>query len=200
MAGPRILAFHKPYGVITQFTPHPRYRSLAEFGFPKNTYPVGRLDADSEGLLLLTDDGVIAHRLLEPRFGHERIYWVQVEGEPDSPALQQLCSGVMLDGTPTRPASAVIIPPPDYPERSKPIRIRKTIPTTWIRLKLTEGRNRQVRRMTAAVGHPALRLIRSQILTVSVTSVPMGQWRNLDTTEIQVLRTALGLRDRVGHH
>ncbi len=195
MAGSSILAFHKPFGVITQFTPHPRYRSLAEFGFPKNVYPIGRLDADSEGLLLLTDDGMIAHRLLEPRFRHERTYWVQVEGVPNASALRQLGTGIVLDGIRTQPAIAVIIPPPDYPERSKPIRFRKTVPTTWIQLTLTEGRNRQVRRMTAAVGHPTLRLVRSRILSIDVASMPMGTWRKLNRAEVERLRLVLGLKD-----
>jgi 23S rRNA pseudouridine2457 synthase len=195
MAGSSILAFHKPFGVITQFTPHPRYRSLAEFGFPKNVYPIGRLDADSEGLLLLTDDGMIAHCLLEPRFRHKRTYWVQVEGVPNASALRQLGTGIVLDGIRTQPAIAVIIPIPDYPERSKPIRFRKTVPTTWIQLTLTEGRNRQVRRMTAAVGHPTLRLVRSRILSIDVASVPMGTWRKLNRAEVERLRSVLGLKD-----
>lgn len=199
MAGPSILAFHKPFGVITQFTPHPRYRSLAEFGFPEHVYPIGRLDADSEGLLLLTDDGVIAHRLLEPRYRHKRTYWVQVEGVPNASALRQLGMGIVLDGIRTQPATAMIMPPPDYPERSKPIRFRKTVPTTWIQLTLTEGRNRQVRRMTAAIGHPTLRLVRSRILSIDVGSVPMGTWRKLNRAEVERLRSALGLKDRGEH-
>ena len=160
-----ILVFNKPYGVLSQFTQEaPGQRTLAEFRLPPRVYPVGRLDADSEGLLLLTDEAGINHRLLHPSRGHWRRYWAQVEGEPAPAALAALAGGVMVQGKLTLPARAwKLDPPPAVAPRDPPIRVRKAIPDAWIALELHEGRNRQVRRMTAAVGHATLRLLRVRV-------------------------------------
>lgn len=177
-----LLALHKPYGVLSQFTPEPgsRWRTLADFGLPKGVYPLGRLDADSEGLLLLSDEPGLNTRLLDPRRGHSREYWAQVEGAPDKASLDRLAAGVIIDGRATLPARAWILDPqPSLPPRTPPIRTRKTVPDTWIALELTEGRNRQVRRMTATVGHPTLRLVRMRIGRYLLGSLPPGKWREL---------------------
>ena len=160
-----LIAFHKPYGVLSQFTPDGSpNRPLAEFGFPKDVYPIGRLDADSEGLLLLSDEPAWNARLLEPRHAHEREYWVQVERIPDAGSLKQLAAGVLIQGRMTLPCHATLLEPqPDIPPREPPIRFRKNVPDCWISMELIEGKNRQVRRMTAAVGHPTLRLLRTRI-------------------------------------
>lgn len=176
-----ILAFHKPYGVLSQFTPEPgsRWRTLAAFGLPRGVYPVGRLDADSEGLLLLTDEPGVAAAILA---GHAREYWVQVEGVPDDRALRRLEEGVLLKDGRTRPARAWRLePPPALPPRVPPIRVRRAIPDCWIALELAEGRNRQVRRMTAAVGHPTLRLHRARIGEVRLAALGLeaGRWAEL---------------------
>lgn len=159
-----LIALNKPYGVLSQFTPdHPGQETLESCALPAGVYAAGRLDADSEGLLLLTDDGRLQARLTDPRHGHEREYHVQVEGEVDETALVRLRAGVQIRGGQTRPARARLLTDPGYPPRVPPIRERKAIPTSWLALELTEGRNRQVRRMTAAVGFPTLRLIRVRI-------------------------------------
>ena len=153
----RCLLFHKPFHVLSQFTPEPgsAARTLKEFIPVEGVYAVGRLDRDSEGLLLLTDDGRLQHRLTDPRYGHPRTYWAQVEGTPDDAALQALAKGVLIGDYRTLPAAARLLEPePVVPPRDPPIRFRKSIPTNWIELTLREGRNRQVRRMTAAVGLP----------------------------------------------
>ncbi len=181
-----LVVLHKPYGVLSQFTPEPgsKWRTLADFGLPKGIYPLGRLDADSEGLLLLGDEPGINTRLLDPKRGHHREYWAQVEGVPDAAALRRLAEGVVLDGRRTLPARAwILTPPPDLPPRDPPIRVRKAIPDTWIGLDLTEGRNRQVRRMTAAVGHPTLRLLRVRIGRFLLGSLRPGKWRPLDAAD-----------------
>lgn len=182
-----LLAFHKPYGVLSQFTKeHPSHRVLAEFGFPKGVYPIGRLDSDSEGLLLLSDEPRWNERLLHPKHAHERTYHAQVEGIPDTPALDRLRRGVKLPDFTTLPCKARILdPPPSHPPRVPPIRERKSIPTSWIELSLTEGKNRQVRRMTAAVGFPTLRLIRVAIgrLPLCALDLPAGKWRELSPSE-----------------
>lgn len=173
-----LLAFHKPYGVLSQFTPDGSpHRTLADFGFPKNVYPIGRLDADSEGLLLLSDEARWNAALLDPDHHIEKTYWVLVERLPSPEALARLESGVILDGRPTRPARARLLDPqPDVPPRDPPVRFRRNVTDHWIALRLTEGRNRQVRRMTAAVGHPTLRLIRTAIGTIPLAAIPPGQW------------------------
>jgi 23S rRNA pseudouridine2457 synthase len=183
-----LLALHKPYGVLSQFTPEPgsRWRTLADFGLPKGVYPLGRLDADSEGLLLLADEPGLNSRLLDPERGHPREYWVQVERVPDAEALARLAAGVVLDGRPTRPCRVRRLDPaPALPPRDPPVRFRKNVPDCWLALELTEGRNRQVRRMTAAVGHPTLRLVRASIgaLKLGELGLAPGKWRELGRAE-----------------
>lgn len=183
---PRMLiAFNKPYGVLSQFTSDGSpNRPLAEFGFPKNVYPIGRLDADSEGLLLLSDEPAWNAKLLEPRRAHEREYWVQVERIPDEKNLQQLAAGVLVQGRMTLPCRAWMLQPqPAIPPRDPPIRFRKKVPDCWIALALVEGRNRQVRRMTAAIGHPTLRLLRTRIGRLTLGDLPAGEWNVLSPAE-----------------
>lgn len=189
--GRRYLAFNKPYAILSQFTPEPgsKARTLAGFGFPPEVYPVGRLDNDSEGLLLLSDDGALNHALLDPVRGHQRTYYAQVERMPTEEALEQLRTGVMIQGRRTLPAAARLLEhEPDLPERSMPIRHRQSVPTAWIGLTLTEGRNRQVRRMTAAVGHPTLRLVRVAIgrLDLFTLGIAPGEWRDLSHDELRL--------------
>lgn len=174
----RLILFNKPYGVLSQFTPEGRWRGLKDFIDIPQVYVAGRLDADSEGLLLLTNDGKLQARIADPKFKMEKVYWVQVEGTPDEAALQALRQGVQLNDGTTRPARARLIDqPPDLWERDPPVRIRQAIPTTWIELAIREGRNRQVRRMTAAVGFPTLRLIRAAIGPHTVESLAPGSYR-----------------------
>ena len=229
-----LIAFNKPYGVVSQFTPAgadkaptPVWgrrpdglpnRTLAEFGFPKNVYPIGRLDADSEGLLLLSDEPEWNERLLHPRHAHEREYWVQVERIPAPEALKKLGRGVSVQGRKTLPCRAWILEPqpeiilalaaasrqsaaisskrqsaalcrdaatPKIPPRDPPIRFRKSVPDCWIGLELIEGKNRQVRRMTAAIGHPTLRLIRVRIGNFRLGDLAAGQWRILTAEEVK---------------
>ncbi len=180
-----LLAFHKPFGILSQFTgngsPH---GTLAQFDFPAGVYPIGRLDADSEGLLLLSDEPELNQRLLHPSRHHRRVYWVQVEGVPTVAALGQLVKGVRIQGRSTLPGRAwQLVPPPDLPPRNPPVRIRKSIPTTWIALELIEGKNRQVRRMTAVVGHPTLRLVRVRIGGLSLAGLNPGAWRPVDSAD-----------------
>ena len=180
-----LIAFHKPYHVLSQFTPDGSpNRPLAEFGFPKHVYPIGRLDADSEGLLLLSDEREWNARLLEPRHAHEREYWVQVERIPTLESLQQLESGLLIQGRRTLPCHARLPEPqPVVPPRDPPIRFRKNVPDCWIILELIEGKNRQVRRMTAAIGHPTLRLIRTRIGHLTLGELPTGEWKILTAKE-----------------
>jgi len=180
-----LVAFHKPYGVLSQFTPDGSpNRPLAEFGFPPGVYPIGRLDADSEGLLLLSDEAALNARLLHPRHGHARLYWAQVERIPTPEALARLQAGVTVAGRQTLPCRARLLDPqPEVPPRDPPIRFRKNVPDCWLALELTEGKNRQVRRMTAAVGHPTLRLVRVQIGDFRLGDLPPGHWRELTPDE-----------------
>jgi 23S rRNA pseudouridine2457 synthase len=180
-----LLAFNKPYGVLSQFTDDGSgNRTLAEFGFPPKVYAIGRLDADSEGLLLLSDEAELNARLLHPRQAHEREYWVQVEGIPTEPIMRSLARGVTIQGRKTLPCRAHILDPqPEVPERLPPIRFRKTVPTCWIRLALVEGKNRQIRRMTAAIGHPTLRLVRVRIGTFELGNLIRGGWKRLSAHE-----------------
>lgn len=180
-----LLAFHKPYGVLSQFTPDGSpHRPLAGFGFPPRVYPIGRLDADSEGLLLLTDEPGLNARLLHPRHAHEREYWVQVERIPTDAALAQLARGLVIQGRRTLPCRAWRLePPPQPPPRDPPIRFRKSVPDGWLALELIEGRNRQVRRMTAAIGHPTLRLLRVRIGQFQLGDLAPGAWRELTPAE-----------------
>jgi 23S rRNA pseudouridine2457 synthase len=182
-----LIAFHKPYAVLSQFTPDgSKNQTLAAFDFPKNVYPLGRLDADSEGLLLLTDEGELNAQLLRPEHQHGRVYWSQVERIPTPEALTALERGLLIDGRKTRPCKAHLLDPqPQIPDRTPPIRFRKTVPTCWIALELIEGKNRQVRRMTAAVGHPTLRLLRVRIGDFHLGTLAPGTWKPLTPTERQ---------------
>ena len=204
----RYLLFYKPFQVLCQFTPgttppkgetEPR-PTLKDFIDVPDVYPAGRLDWDSEGLVLLTDDGRLKHRLLDPKFAHPRTYWCQVERVPDAIALQTLEMGVTIQGKRTRPAQAHLLEPtPELPERHPPIRFRKSIPTAWLSLTLTEGRNRQVRRMTAAVGFPTLRLVRWAIGPLTLAGLQPGTYRPLLPQELAQLRSLTQLspgRDR----
>lgn len=182
-----LIAFHKPWGVLSQFTPDGSpNRTLAEFGFPAGVYPVGRLDADSEGLLLLSDEGRWNARLLHPESGHPRCYWAQVEGVPTAEALGRLARGVMVQGRRTLPCRAWLLDPqPEMAPRDPPVRYRKSVPDRWVGLELVEGRNRQVRRMTAAVGLPTLRLVRVRVgaLEMRLTVPESGRWKELGREE-----------------
>jgi 23S rRNA pseudouridine2457 synthase len=177
-----LLAFHKPYGVISQFTADgSKHATLAAFGFPPRMYPIGRLDADSEGLLLLSDEPALNRRLLHPLQQHPREYWVQVERIPARASLQQLAEGLRVQNRQTRPCRVSLRnPAPEVPPRTPPIRHRKSVPTAWLAMELTEGKNRQVRRMTAAVGHPTLRLLRVRIGRYTLGALAPGTWLMLD--------------------
>jgi 23S rRNA pseudouridine2457 synthase len=175
-----LIAFNKPHGVLCQFTDRsvPPRRTLAGFGLPAGVYPAGRLDHDSEGLLLLTDDGALAHRITDPRHRLAKTYWAQVEGTPEAAQLDALRDGVLLKDGPTRPARVRLIEaPPGLWPRDPPVRVRKTVPDAWIELTIAEGRNRQVRRMTAAVGLPTLRLVRVAIGDCARGGLRPGTWR-----------------------
>lgn len=180
-----LIAFNKPYGVLSQFTPDGSpNRPLAEFGFPKEVYPIGRLDADSEGLLLLSDEPELNRRLLHPKNAHEREYWAQVERIPSGEALRNLGKGVVVGERKTLPCPAWMLEPqPDLAPRVPPIRARKTVPACWIGLELIEGKNRQVRRMTAAIGHPTLRLLRVRIGQYELGGLEPGKWKVLSPAE-----------------
>ncbi|HZV00402.1 MAG TPA: pseudouridine synthase [Planctomycetota bacterium] len=185
MRTPRTIALNKPYGHVSQFTPKGGHPGLAPLVQVPSVYPVGRLDHDSEGLLLLTDSGPLAHRLTDPRFEHPRTYWAQVERVPTPEALARLREGVVIEGQKTRPAQARLLDAePTLWPRNPPIRFRKNVPTAWIELVLREGRNRQVRKMTAAVGFPTLRLVRVAMGAVSVTGLLPGEWRDLTPEEL----------------
>lgn len=187
---PQTIAFHKPYGVLSQFTAEtPGQRTLADFGLPPDIYAAGRLDQDSEGLLLLSSDRRFVHHLLNPDHAHPRVYLVQVERIPDAGALETLRTGTNIRTGrreyQTRPALVELMPEDfDLPPRDPPIRCRKSIPTAWLRLTLTEGKNRQVRRMTAATGFPTLRLVRTQIGLLKLGDLLPGQWRQVNTRDV----------------
>lgn len=176
-----LIAFNKPYGVLCQFTDRtvPPRPTLAAFGLPAGVYPAGRLDHDSEGLLLLTDDGALAHRITDPRHKLAKTYHVQVEGEPQPHQLEALRCGVALNDGPTQPAEVMRIETPSLWPRDPPVRFRKTVPDAWLELTIREGRNRQVRRMTAAVGLPTLRLVRVRIGDWSLDGLTPGRWRSV---------------------
>ena len=186
-----LLAFNKPYGVLSQFTSDGSpNRPLAEFGFPKNVYAIGRLDADSEGLLLLSDEPGLNTRHLHPKNAHEREYWAQVERIPTPEALQQLSKGVVIQDHKTLPGRIWMLEPqPEIMPRVPPIRVRKSVPDCWIGLELVEGKNRQVRRMTAAIGHPTLRLMRVRIGSFLLGDLPAGKWKELTLEERKLVLT-----------
>jgi len=178
----RTIVFYKPYDVLCQFTPGdtPHRATLADYIRIPGVYPAGRLDRDSEGLLLLTSDGALQHRLTDPKFAHPRTYWVQVEGSAKETDLHPLRKGIRIQDYTTRPAQARILPAdPELPARTPPIRYRAAIPTSWIEITLTEGRNRQVRRMTAAIGFPTLRLVRVAIGPLKLEGLKPGEWREV---------------------
>lgn len=203
------LLLNKPYGVLSQFTPEEgsRWRCLNDFVDVPQVYAAGRLDADSEGLLILTSNGRLQQRLTDPRFGHWRSYWAQVEGTPNTDQLQQLCDGVVVQGRRTLPAKARWLQgqdQPTLPERTPPIRYRAAIPTSWLQLSLTEGRNRQVRRMTAAVGLPTLRLVRCCIdlmdngPPLDLTGLQPGSWRAVTSAEQERLNRLISSSSSAG--
>jgi 23S rRNA pseudouridine2457 synthase len=184
-----LIAFNKPYGVLSQFTSDGSpNRPLVEFKFPKDVYAIGRLDADSEGLLLLSDEAHWNEKLLHPRHAHEREYWAQVERIPTAEALEKLQRGLAIQGHKTLPCKAKLLEPqPEIAPRNPPIRVRKSVPDCWIGLELVEGKNRQVRRMTAAIGHPTLRLMRVRIGSFWLGDLPAGQWRTLSAEETKLV-------------
>jgi 23S rRNA pseudouridine2457 synthase len=182
----RYILFYKPFNVLSQFSDENGKHTLADFmSLPKDIYPVGRLDYDSEGLLLLTNDNDIKHRFTDPNFDHPRTYLVQVERIPSEESLNQLRDGVMIEKKISKPATARLLEQePELPPRPVPIRFRKTVPTAWIELTITEGRNRQVRKMTAAVGHPTLRLVRIKIGNVTIENLKPGEWREVHKEQL----------------
>lgn len=191
------IVFYKPYGVLSQFTDEggrllsqtESRSTLKDFIPIPDVYPVGRLDWDSEGLVLLTDDGRLQHRLSDPQYGHPRTYWVQVERIPDDSALERLATGIEIQNYRTKPARIKLLTiEPELPPREPPIRDRQNIPTAWLELTLTEGKNRQVRRMTAAVGFPTLRLVRVSIGSLSLQGLSLGEWRELTASEVKRLK------------
>ncbi|GGK57197.1 pseudouridine synthase [Rufibacter glacialis] len=178
---------NKPFEVLTQFTDETGRRTLKDFVPVPHVYPVGRLDYDSEGLVLLTDDKQLQHRLSDPKFKVEKTYWAQVEGVPSDEALDQLERGVLLQGKKTSPAKARLLEEVTLWERSKPIRFRANIPTSWVEIKISQGMNRQVRKMTAAVGYPTLRLVRVAIGPLTLGSLAPGEFRALTAEEVKQL-------------
>lgn len=184
----RNLVFHKPYGVLSKFTDAEGRPTLADYVDVRHVYPAGRLDMHSEGLLLLTSDGELAQKLTSPRYKVPKTYWVQIERVPSEAALTQLRHGVLVKGTRTRPARVELLSkePSVYP-RPVPIRFRKSVRTVWLRMEIQEGMNRQIRRMTAQVGHPTLRVIRVAIGLIQLGSLPPGHWRLLDERELKGL-------------
>lgn len=189
------IAFNKPYGVLPCFTDPAGRPTLADYVAIPGVYAAGRLDLDSEGLLLLTSDGTLAHRITDPQHKLPKVYLAQVERIPTEEALEQLRKGVVLNGRKTRPAEVCLLPDdPQLPDRPVPIRFRKNVPTAWLEITLREGLNRQVRRMTAAVGHPTLRLIRVAIGPVVLGDLQPGQWRDLTSREIEQVYSAASRR------
>jgi len=183
---PQYILFHKPYGVLSQFTPEDGARSLAEFDLPKGVYPAGRLDKDSEGLLLLTDDGPLIEQLLNPRNQKPKTYWALVERLPDEAALQRMRDGLRIEDYTTLPCEVQMLDPqPDVTPRDPPVRVRKSVQDVWLAITVVEGKNRQVRKMTAAIGHPTLRLVRRSIANLELGDLPLGQWRAIAREEIQ---------------
>lgn len=175
----RLILFNKPFGVLSQFTDAEGRETLADYIDIAGIYPAGRLDRDSEGLLLLTNDGKLQQKISDPKFKQWKTYWVQVEKQPDDAALQTLRDGITLKDGPTRPAQVKLIEEPELWPRTSAVRFRKNIPTAWLELKIREGRNRQVRRMTAAIGYPTLRLIRATIGDWDLNGLALGTWKEI---------------------
>jgi 23S rRNA pseudouridine2457 synthase len=176
-----IILLNKPYGVLSQFTPEGKWRALNEFVPVKGVYVAGRLDADSEGLLILTDDGQLQAKIADPKHKLEKTYWAQVEGVPDEAALERLRAGIRLSDFTAKPAKVALIDEPaGLWQRDPPIRFRAAIPTSWLEIRIAEGKNRQVRRMTAAIGYPTLRLVRAAIGAVTLAGLGLGEWRQID--------------------
>lgn len=193
----QIIRFWKPYGVLTKFTDEQGRPTLAKYINLSGIYAAGRLDIDSEGLLLLTNSGALNARLTNPVYAHPRTYLVQVERIPDEEPLNRLRKGIMLNDGPTRPAAVELLSaPPQLPEREVPIRYRKSVPTAWLSLTITEGRNRQVRRMTAAVGYPTLRLVRWSIGPVTLAGLIPGRWQALTPPETEALWQSIAPKQR----
>lgn len=179
------LAFNKPYGILSQFTSENSDDNLSKFNLPKGVYACGRLDKDSEGLLLLTNDGPLINKLLNPKYDKVKTYWVQVERVPSEESLKKLSIGVKIEDYTTKPCQVKIIEPsPDIAERNPPVRSRKTVPTCWLEIKISEGKNRQVRKMTASIGHPTLRLIRVKIGNLSLGNLASGDFREIKLKDI----------------
>jgi 23S rRNA pseudouridine2457 synthase len=177
---PRYVLFHKPYGVLSQFTSEDGAPGLSGFGLPKDIYAAGRLDKDSEGLLLLTDDGPLIDLLLNPKFDKQKTYWALVEREPTEEELERFRSGLQIEDYKTKPAHVKILDPqPEVTPREPPVRLRKSVQDFWIEVKITEGKNRQVRKMTAAIGHPTLRLIRKRLGELELGDLQPGQWKEI---------------------
>lgn len=181
------IAFYKPYGILSQFTSDKLEESLSVFNLPKDVYPCGRLDKDSEGLLILSNDGAFIDQLLNPKFEKEKTYWVQVENIPNHESLTKLArGGIQIQDYKTKPASVKILDPqPLMPDRTPPIRTRLTIPTCWLEIKISEGKNRQVRRMTASINHPTLRLLRMQVGKYKLGELRPGEWLKIKKSDIQ---------------
>lgn len=176
----RYILFHKPYGVLSQFTPEDGSRSLAEFNLPKDVYAAGRLDKDSEGLLLLTDDGPLIEQLLNPKNEKQKTYWVLVERVPSEEGLEKMRQGLKIEDYVTKKCEARLLDPqPEIAPRDPPVRIRKSIQDVWLEIKIVEGKNRQVRKMTAAIGHPTLRLIRVKIGDMELDDLKPGEWKEI---------------------
>ena len=197
----RYLLFYKPYDVLSQFTDKETEqntrKTLKDYIPIPSVYPVGRLDKDSEGLMLLTNNGQLQHRLSDPKFEHPRTYWVQVERIPDRETLDALRQGVVIQNYRTKPAKIKMLPvEPNLPAREPPIRDRKNVPTSWLEMTITEGRNRQVRKMTAAVGFPTLRLVRVAIAHLRLEGLQPGEWRDLTPTELEPLLNLMSTRTR----
>lgn len=185
---------NKPFGVLSQFTDSEGRATLADYFQIKDVYAAGRLDRDSEGLLVLTNDGKLQHKIADPEHNLSKTYWVQIEGQIDPWSIAKLERGLELKDGKTRPAEVSVIEHPQIWDRNPPIRYRASIPTSWIELKITEGRNRQVRRMTAAVGYPTLRLIRYAVGPLTIDGLATGEWRKLGETDIMTLKALLATR------
>jgi 23S rRNA pseudouridine2457 synthase len=182
---PQYILFHKPYGVLSQFTPEDGAKSLAEFQLPKGVYAAGRLDKDSEGLLLLTDDGPLIEKILNPNNEKTKTYWVLVERVPSEEALEKMRKGLKIEDYVTKKCEVKILSPqPEVPQRDPPVRFRKSVTDIWLEIKIVEGKNRQVRKMTAAIGHPTLRLIRMSIANLELQDLKPGEWREIRKEDV----------------